>query len=1058
VNDLPEPGGAPIATTGEVPAMVPPVVVVMVTHDPGAWFDETLASLAAQTYPNLSVLVVDAASEVDPTPAVAARLPEAHVHRLEDDPGFGAAANVALELVEGAAFYLLCHDDIALEPGSVRALVEEAFRSNAGVIGPKLVDWHAPDRLLQVGMNVDKTGALAPIAERHELDQEQHDAVRDVFVVPGASTLVRADLFAALGGFDPAIVGLGDDVDLCWRAHVAGARVLIGPAARVRHLEAYGERGRDDQRRRELARHRLRTSLVAYGRWHRIRVLPQALLFALVEAAYAMLGGHPAHARDVLSAWPWNLRRLREVRARRRAVRATRSVSDKEVRALQVGGSARLSAFLRGQIGRREDRITVAARSSRDLAGAMREGGRQLTGTFAVILTLLLVVSTRKLVVDGLPVIGEFARFDASPRDLLATWWSGWRHAGLGSPGPQPTGLGILGLLGIATFGSAGLLRGLLLLGPIPLGALGAWRLAKPIGSARASVASFAVYLAIPVPYNALARGSWSGLAVYGLSPWLLLALGRASGIAPFGPAGAEPGDRAARLGRRPLPGLVLGLGLILAVVAALVPFVLVVAAVVAVALVVGSLLCFRVAGIARIAVAALGSIGVALVLHLPWALDVAGSRSPWGLIGGFDRTADVPLGLGEIVRFETGPWGAPPLGFAFLLAGALPVIIGRSWRLEWAVRAWMVVLAGWGALWAAQQGLLPGGLPAAEVILAPVASALGLAAALGLMAFETDLRAYRFGWRQLLSVAAALGVVLGAMPLASGLVDGRWRTPETDFQSGLARLLDDDATGAFRVVWLGDPEVLPAPGWRFTDQVAYAATDGGVPDVTERFVVPEEGATPRLPQALRAAAGKRTNRLGRLLAPMGVRYLVVQTRLAPSAGPSAAEDRSLAPVLAFLQQQLDLVEVPVTDGVVVYRNESWAPMRSVLPPREGERPDVASAAEDDLRRARPALRTERPPDGASGRVPAAGDLLVSATADDGWHLRVAGVPMARTVTYGWSNQFAATRPGPASLRYETPVGRRAAAAGQAALWALVFVAWVAVRRRRGPVPEEPAS
>ena len=240
------------------------MVLVLVTHDPGPWFEETLASIAAQTYPSLSVLVVDSASAIDPGERVSAVLPDAHVHRLEEDRGFGAAANQALALVEGAAFHVLCHDDVALEPDSVRALVEEAFRSNAGIIGPKLVEWDDPSRLLQVGMGADKTGAQALLTERHELDQEQHDAIRDVFVVPGGLTVVRADLFEHLGGFDEGIDGLGDDLDLCWRAHVAGARVLVAPVTRVRHLEARGERRGTDDRRRQLARHRLRSVLGNY--------------------------------------------------------------------------------------------------------------------------------------------------------------------------------------------------------------------------------------------------------------------------------------------------------------------------------------------------------------------------------------------------------------------------------------------------------------------------------------------------------------------------------------------------------------------------------------------------------------------------------------------------------------------------------------------------------------------------------------------------------------------------------------------------------------------------
>ena len=77
--------------------------------------------------------------------------------------------------------------------------------------------------------------------------------------------------------------------------------------------------------------------------------------FFAEKMVYAVLAGHPDQARDVVAAWPWNLRRHGQVRARRKAVRAMRTVSDHEVRELQVGGSARLSAFVRGQIGNRRE-------------------------------------------------------------------------------------------------------------------------------------------------------------------------------------------------------------------------------------------------------------------------------------------------------------------------------------------------------------------------------------------------------------------------------------------------------------------------------------------------------------------------------------------------------------------------------------------------------------------------------------------------------------------------------------------------------------------------------
>src|SRR5207244_4448490 len=212
-------------------------------------------------------------------------------------------------MVEGAAFFASVHDDAAPDADAIRQLVEEALRSNAGIVGPKLVSWDDPERLLQVGVAVDRAGTPAQLVERGELDQEQHDNVRDVFAVPGGCTLVRSDLFVELQGFDPVMTRHGEDVDLCWRAQVVGARVLVAPAARVRHLEGLPLRGTDpDQRRYLQTRHRIRTMLKCYGPVHLLRVVPQAVAAGLAEILYALLSGRRGQAGDVASAWAWNLR------------------------------------------------------------------------------------------------------------------------------------------------------------------------------------------------------------------------------------------------------------------------------------------------------------------------------------------------------------------------------------------------------------------------------------------------------------------------------------------------------------------------------------------------------------------------------------------------------------------------------------------------------------------------------------------------------------------------------------------------------------------------------
>ena len=225
------------------------------------------------------------------------KVPNSFVRAVGGNPGFGAAANEVLRLVEGDnGFFCFLHDDVALDPGAIRLLVEELYRSNAGVVGPKLVSWDEPRILQHVGLAVDRLAEVDPIVEPGEFDQEQHDAVRDVFALPTACVLVRADLFRSIGGFDPVIEYHGDDVDLCWRAHLSGARVMVVPAARGRHVEALAARRPDLAIAGPAARNRMRTVATLTGAGRLPLILLQLTLMTIFHAAFDLVRGRLRNA------------------------------------------------------------------------------------------------------------------------------------------------------------------------------------------------------------------------------------------------------------------------------------------------------------------------------------------------------------------------------------------------------------------------------------------------------------------------------------------------------------------------------------------------------------------------------------------------------------------------------------------------------------------------------------------------------------------------------------------------------------------------------------------
>ncbi|HVM63225.1 MAG TPA: hypothetical protein VMU14_00085, partial [Acidimicrobiales bacterium] len=633
------------------------------------------------------------------------------------------------------------------------------------------------------------------------------------------------------------------------------------------------------------------------------------------------------------------------------------------------------------------------------------------------------------------PSLGTMGRFATS----------GWRTTGLGVSAGAPTAFSLMSVGGVVALGHMAFLQHVAVLGMLPVGAYGMWRLARPLGSARVRVAALVAYLAVPLPYNAIAEGRWSGLVAYGAMPWLLAVLAKWSGLPPF--ARAEGWQR------------VIGAALLLAAAGAVAPALLPLAVAVGLLLFAGSVLTGATAAGARpLRLVALAAAG-ALVLLAPWSIGWLPPVGEWASFSGpaaHTGAAD----LSTLLRFQTGPLGAGPLGYALLVVAAFPLLVGRDWRSAWATRMWVVALGSFALAWAGQHGALGLGWPPPDVLLAPAAAALAVSCALGVAAFEVDLSGYHFGWRQVASVVAAGAACLACLPVLFRSVDGRWQQPTTGYDALLQPWMTaKQAQGAFRVLWVGAPSVLPIAGWRLDGRTAYATSVDGVPQVTDQWPGTSRGPTRLLAQSLTLARSGLTAQVGHLLAPMGVRYIVLTSAVAPLA------TKGFAPVpqdiVQGLASQLDLEVVDRSLAMTVFQNDAWMPMRAQLPDGAvgaAQLNDPRVAGRVDLSSATPVLAHATAPTGAAGPVAAASVVEVASAPSSHWQLSVDGTSAARQPAFGSANMFTVPQGGAATLRYRTPVGWWVAMAAVACLWVAALVVVVASRRRRpvGPHDEQP--
>ena len=1063
----------------------PPVVAVVVTCRPGAWLEEMLTSLATQDYPQLSVLVVQVGDDSDVAERVATRLPEAHLARAVAGTGFAQAANQGVEMVEGAAHILVCHDDVALAPDAVRLLLEEAYRSNAGLTCPKFVLWDAPDRLLAVGMGADRVGVVNQIIEEGELDQGQHDVAREVFVAPGGAVLVRTDLWRALGGFNPSVGEPGEDLDLSWRAHVAGARVIVAPQARVRHLQAErkglraGPAATPAQLRARRERHRLRTLWTCYGVAALVLVTPAIVLFALAECAWAFMHRRPG--RQVvapLGALFGSLRHPRELWRGRRRTQGLRRAGDFTLWKLQTRGSARLKALLRLRLERGHELAWVATRATaapNDGAGepvngagppsapagpgvpapppgsgpapaqsvavhsavahpGPRLGWKVTAATFALVV-LLLAIGSRSVLTQPLPLVGQLPSLSGGVGSWWQGWWDGAGPGGLSSSAFAPPGLLLMGVVGVLGLGSANFAIHLLVFGPLLLGPWGAYAQTRAFGSQRGRLAATVLYAALPVPFNALTQGHWAGLIAYAVSPWLIGMLCRLGGRPPYPILGWD----------RAWPR-VLVLGAAVALAASLAPAVLLLVPVLGLALLAGSLLAGRGQGGLRYLSASLITALVALVALAPWSI---GALRSWSSAIGSPSGGVHALGLSELLRLQTGPYGAGPLGWALIVAAAIPLLIGRSWRLAFAARLWVAALACLGLAWAGSRGWFP--IPPLELLLAPAGAALVLLVAVGAASVEVDLPGYRFGWRQTVPAVGALAVMAAALPLFAWVTGGQWDLPATGAESAFAFPAGSQA-GDYRALWLGSAGSLPLASEGAVNGVAFATSLGGLPTAAQLWAPAPSVMSSLVASDLRWVAEGETTALGHLLAPVAVRYVVVPA----AAGASPA----LGQLVAGLGRQADLVPVGADPSYRVFANAAWVPLFSVLPadvrlPAATDGWSVAySLQQIDLSAAKPL-----PAAGSGGRpmaVPVAAGaartggpaVVFGAVPDGSWQLRAGGHDVADQSVLGWASSWALP-PGAKTitLARDSSLGQHLIDLAMLALWALAL--WAAVARLR---------
>ena len=239
------------------------IAVVILNYNGERLLPSCLAAVAAQTHAPAEILVADNGSRDRSLAHVRAHHPDVAVVELGRNHGFAGGANRGVAAT-GAPWVCVLNSDATPAPDWLAQLTAAPRDERTWALGSVLVS-AASGRIESAGDQYAPAGYAYKLLRDRPLEELPGEPYR-VFAAPGAAPLFRRDVFDALGGYEERFFLYYEDVDLAFRAVLAGYHALLVPTARVVHRLGATTRSRA----------RARFYVARNSAWCAARCLPEA--------------------------------------------------------------------------------------------------------------------------------------------------------------------------------------------------------------------------------------------------------------------------------------------------------------------------------------------------------------------------------------------------------------------------------------------------------------------------------------------------------------------------------------------------------------------------------------------------------------------------------------------------------------------------------------------------------------------------------------------------------------------------------------------------------------
>lgn len=221
----------------------PDVAVIILNWNGAAMLEKYLPTIVEHTPKQLAdVIVADNGSTDGSLDLLESRFPQVKVLKFETNNGFAGGYNLAIEQTR-YRYTVLLNSDVEVKDDWLTPLwLYMTTHPEVGAVQPKIRSLRHPELFEYAGAAggfIDHNGypyCRGRIFDTVETDNGQYDETIEIFWATGAALMVDTKLYLDLGGLDKEFFAHMEEIDLCWRIHLAGKQIAVVPQGVVYHL------------------------------------------------------------------------------------------------------------------------------------------------------------------------------------------------------------------------------------------------------------------------------------------------------------------------------------------------------------------------------------------------------------------------------------------------------------------------------------------------------------------------------------------------------------------------------------------------------------------------------------------------------------------------------------------------------------------------------------------------------------------------------------------------------------------------------------------------------